>query len=347
MRSIYSILATACVVLAAGNAARGAEIQLRATAQPQGSLVLLGDVADVFARDAKQAEELKQVELFPAPALGNKRYVRVREVQDALELRGMSLAEHTFAGASQVAISMEAGQPAAVLRVSRSCSPGEVRRAHQIVRDALLEHLEAQVSVKQSWIVELELDDAAIRSVLAAGKIETISGGQAPWTGSQNFLAQLSSGESAVALAVQAKVSVAPAVVVATRAVPRGAVIQASDVQLDRSQPVTGKMEVATSLEDVVGKEAAQAIVAGRPIDHKSIRQPLLVRKGEVVTVHVRSPGVRIRTAARAKDAGSQGELIAVESLENRQTYFARVTGLQEAEVYARAESASDAPNAQ
>ncbi len=141
-----------------------------------------------------------------------------------------------------------------------------------------------------------------------------------------------------MALAVTAKIGVAPAVVVATRAVPRGAVIQASDVQLDRSQPVTGKMEVATRLEEVVGKEAAGAIVAGRPIDQKAIRQPLLVRKGEVVTVYVRSPGVRIRTAGRAQDAGSQGELIAVESLENRQTYFARVTGIQEAEVYARAE---------
>jgi flagella basal body P-ring formation protein FlgA len=139
---------------------------------------------------------------------------------------------------------------------------------------------------------------------------------------------------------VRAKVSVVPAVVVATRAVPRGAVIQASDVQLDRSQPVSGRTEVVTSLDDVVGKEAAQAIIAGRPVDKSSVRQPVLVRKGEVVTVYVRAPGVQVRTAARARDTGSHGELISVESLENRQTYLARVTGIQEAEVYARGQSA-------
>jgi flagella basal body P-ring formation protein FlgA len=59
-----------------------------------------------------------------------------------------------------------------------------------------------------------------------------------------------------------------------------------------------------------------------------------------VVTVYVRAPGVQVRTAARSRDTGSQGELISVESLENRQTYFARVTGIQEAEVYARGQSA-------
>jgi flagella basal body P-ring formation protein FlgA len=341
MRSLAVYFVLLGTSLAAIKGASAAEIQLRSTAHPQGSLVVLGDVAEIFAREAQQAEDLKQAELFPAPALGSKRYVRMREVQDALELRGVSLAEHLFTGASQVAISTEAEQPAAVLRVSRSHTPAEVRRAHQMVQDALVRHLEAQTSHQESWIVDLELDDAAIRTVLA-GKVEAVAGGQAPWTGAQNFTAQLSSGGTAVALAVKAKVSAAPAVVVATRAVPRGAVIQASDVQLDRSQPVTGRTEAVTSLDEVIGKEAAQAIVAGRPIDRGAVRQPVLVRKGEVVTVYVRSPGVQVRATARAKDTGSMGELIGVESLENRKTYFARVTGIQEAEVYARAESAVD-----
>jgi flagella basal body P-ring formation protein FlgA len=323
--------------------ARAAEIQMRASARLTAPLVLLGDVADVFASDARQAESLKQTELFPAPAIGGKRFVRLREVQDAMELRGVNLAEHTFSGASQVAVSVEAEQPPVVLRVSRTHGPAEVRRAQQIVASAIVRHLEAQASTKESFTADVELSDEAIRCVLMAGRIDSISGGQTPWLGAQDFVAEVLSSEGRTALAVKAKVSVAPAVVVAVRAVPRGAVIQASDVQLDRSQPVVGKGELATTLEDVVGKEAAQAIAAGRPIDRDAVRQPVLVRKGEVVTVYVRSPGVQVRTAARAKDTGSRGELIAVESLENRKSFLARVSGLQEAEVYARGESAMEA----
>src|SRR5688572_19102957 len=158
--------------------AGAAEIQLRAAAQPTGALLLLGDVAEVFARDAAQAEELKQIELFPAPAIGGKRYVRLREVQDVLERRGISLSEHTFSGSSQVAVTAEVEQSAAVLRVSTAHSASEMRRAHRVVQDAVVQHLEAKASAKETWSVEPDLDDNAIRSLLTAGKIDSLTGGQ-------------------------------------------------------------------------------------------------------------------------------------------------------------------------
>ena len=66
------------------------------------------------------------------------------------------------------------------------------------------------------------------------------------------------------------------------------------------------------------------------------LRPPLAVHRGEVVTVYAQSGAIRIRTNARARDEGSVGELVAVESLLNRSTYYARVSGIREVEVYAR-----------
>jgi len=42
----------------------------------------------------------------------------------------------------------------------------------------------------------------------------------------------------------------------------------------------------------------------------------------------------------RAHDNGSLGELVAVESLADRSTYFARVSSVREVEVYARSAKA-------
>ncbi len=67
-----------------------------------------------------------------------------------------------------------------------------------------------------------------------------------------------------------------------------------------------------------------------------AVRQPLAVHRGEVVTVLARAGGIRIRTNARAREEGSVGELVAVESLLNRSTYYARVSGTREVEVFAR-----------
>ena len=66
------------------------------------------------------------------------------------------------------------------------------------------------------------------------------------------------------------------------------------------------------------------------------LRPPLAVHRGEVVTVYAQSGAIRIRTNARSRDEGSVGELVAVESLLNRSTYYARVSGIREVEVYAR-----------
>ena len=68
------------------------------------------------------------------------------------------------------------------------------------------------------------------------------------------------------------------------------------------------------------------------------------MHRGEVVTVLARAGGIRVRTNARAHEEGSVGELVAVESLANRSTYYARVTGNREVEVYARPPQVENEP---
>ena len=80
---------------------------------------------------------------------------------------------------------------------------------------------------------------------------------------------------------------------------------------------------------------------ADRPLEASHVRAPLLVRKREVVTVVARHGGVRVRTMARARDDGSLGDIVAVESLADRQSYFARVSGVRQVEIYAQSAQAS------
>ena len=94
---------------------------------------------------------------------------------------------------------------------------------------------------------------------------------------------------------------------------------------------------VLHSIDDVVGKETKRAISPGMPIPSELIRPQILVRRGELLRVLVRSAGIRIRAEALAKEDGGLGDLITVESIPGRKIYAARVSGEQEAEVYARA----------
>jgi flagella basal body P-ring formation protein FlgA len=136
---------------------------------------------------------------------------------------------------------------------------------------------------------------------------------------------------------LRAEVSLPPTLVVAARSLPRGALIHEADVLLQPGRPAQGATHVFESLDEVIGKEAVRAIVEGQILDEQSVRRPILVHKNEVVTVYARASGISVRTTARTKDDGAKGELVTVETLADRKTFFARVVGPQEVEVYAHA----------
>ena len=58
----------------AAESATAADIAMRATAAPQGTVVRLGDVADVSAESKQEAERLAAMPLMPAPAPGTERF---------------------------------------------------------------------------------------------------------------------------------------------------------------------------------------------------------------------------------------------------------------------------------
>jgi flagella basal body P-ring formation protein FlgA len=332
----------AFVILATGaiSVAHGGEIRLRHECQVSGSLVLLGDVAEVLASDPRQAKELANIELFPTPQAGQKRFVRAREIQDALQLRGVNLAEHRISGASQVEIVLatEPAAPAAPLAVSSTA----LRQAKRAVRDAIIDYLRRTASDSDPWDVEFEFSEDQVRQVAGAEKDLVVAGGASPWVGAQQFIVSAPAKSQPVKLRIEARVTLPPQTVIATRSLPRGAIIHISDLKLDRGRQGDADADDAfTRLEDVVGKEVARTLAGGQPIRRDAVRAPLVVRKGEVVTVYARQSGLVVRTTARSRDDGSVGEVITVESLLNRQTFFARASGVQQVEVFAHAIDAS------
>jgi flagella basal body P-ring formation protein FlgA len=71
-----------------GLTADAGEVHLRAQAEVPGSIVLLGDVAEVRADDPKLAADLKRLELFPSPRPGRSRSLHKQELKELLALSG-------------------------------------------------------------------------------------------------------------------------------------------------------------------------------------------------------------------------------------------------------------------
>jgi len=318
-----------------GASVPAAEIQIRGECNASG-LVRLGDVAEIHANDPAEAAKLKEMELFPAPPTGGKSFVRTRELQDLLALRGVNLSQHRFTGSSQIEIrnGTRGGAP---------LTSGTSRRVAERVEAAIAAHLRRQAGKDTDWDLDLKLDDEQVRLISASSESLSADGGQAPWTGEQEFSITVPGESGRHVLAVATKVVAVPLVVVAKRAMVPGDIVQATDVKLGRAKTRDDDLP-CRDLEEVVGKETKRAIVEGQAIEQDDLRSPILVRRGDAVHVYARSAGIQVRVEARAQDDGSRGDLIVVESINaNRERFMARVSGIHEVEVFAQTADAESA----
>ncbi len=319
---------------------RAAEIHFHPTCRVEGGLVLLGDLADIYDANPEEAAKLKKIDLMPAPAVREKRVVRAREVQDLLNLRGVNPTGHRFTGASQVTITSFADAPAAPTKKATYLNV-PLQQVTACVRKAVEKYLDDKTGNETEWQIKFDLKTDQAIQLAPAGDSLTVDGGQSPWTGLQNLTLAFESTDGPVSLPLSVQVTPPPSVVVTTQALPRGAIIKATDVRLQTGKTIEGSVYVYTSLDEVVGKEASRALVEGQILDEQVVKRPLLVERGDVITVYARTSGLRVRTTARAVEAGGEGDLIRVESMTDRKSYYARVSGPQEVEVYAHAQTAS------
>jgi flagella basal body P-ring formation protein FlgA len=333
VRGWRALAITAVVFFLGAETGRAAELRLRSQCTGSGPLITLGDVAEIFAAEGQPAHTLAAIELFPAPVASRQRFLSVREIQDLLVLRGVNLAEHRFSGSSQVTI-LAAAEPTRA-EAEPALSAAAAKRAERRLRDAVIQYLQEHASAEGPWTVQLNLSPGHSRLLANSNAKIALSGGAAPWTGTQRFEVKVDTPEQPLRFTLEAEVAVPSAAVAAIRSLGRGVVIRQTDVELQRGASREGGADLCYSIDEVVGKETTRAIAAGKALSRDALRAPLLVHRGEVVTVSARSSGIRVRTTARARDDGSLGDLIAVESLQDRATYFARVSAVREVEVFA------------
>lgn len=337
LRTIRVLLVAGLVACAAVGAARGAEVRLKAHARTSTSIVTLADVADVHAADEFQKQQLERIELGASPAPGSRRFVRMREVQDALWMRGINLALHQFSGVEQTEV-IGPGEPVAE-KAAAPITNVERERAEQFADDAVVRALQAAAGKNDPFQVKVALDNTQIPLILTYGGRMRAEGGAAPWTGKQQF--RLASDDAKAVFDIEADVELPPSVVVVVKSLPAGSIVHIGDVALQPTNGVRAGVKPFHRVEDVVGMQTTWSIPAGTILDHGGVQRPQVVRKGDAVTLYARSAGLRVRTTVRAREGGSVGDLISVESLTDRSPLFARVTGVQEVEVYAEPAAAA------
>ncbi len=117
--------------------------------------------------------------------------------------------------------------------------------------------------------------------------------------------------------------------VVAQRTIRRGAKIEAGDVQLHEVEIDNNLSDPVQGLDAAIGQRASSVIRVGTTVCQRHLESPLLVRRGDLITVEFVGGGLVVKTVARSNENGSLGQHIQVRSERTRQPYTVRVVGLK------------------
>ncbi|RCS47735.1 flagella basal body P-ring formation protein FlgA [Bremerella cremea] len=104
------------------------------------------------------------------------------------------------------------------------------------------------------------------------------------------------------------------------RNVRRGEIIQPDDVEMRELSVIRREDSYPENLTSVIGKEAARGISADRPIASKDVREPVIVRRNEAVTILARAGNIIVRREMLALNDAGKGELVEVQPI-TPQTY--------------------------
>ncbi|WP_422377142.1 flagellar basal body P-ring formation chaperone FlgA [Roseibium sp.] len=117
--------------------------------------------------------------------------------------------------------------------------------------------------------------------------------------------------------------------------VRRGDILKEGDVdrlRLPRNKVPAGAVRDAS---EIVGKQARTNIRANAPLSHRDFQRPVLIRRGEKITVTFEMPGMKLTSRAQAMDDGAKGDVIDVMNLQSRRIVPAIVISRGQVRVHA------------
>ena len=113
--------------------------------------------------------------------------------------------------------------------------------------------------------------------------------------------------------------------VVTTRPVERGEILTQADVAVQKRDLASTGGKVARTTGEVVGLKVRVGMRGNSPLRTDYLERIPLIKAGQLVTVLLESPALRVTTTGRAKGAGSAGDLITVQNVSSNKDFPARI----------------------
>jgi flagellar basal body P-ring formation protein FlgA len=153
-------------------------------------------------------------------------------------------------------------------------------------------------------------------------------GGKAMLLGNCNFLIRFfDDGVQIAKYQVRADIEVRENYVTTARVVKRNTIIEAGDLQIAGRWVRNPSLKSIGDMEAIVGKRLIMDLGPDREITKAMIKEPVLVKKGEVVRIVLDNGQMSITATGVAEEEGVDRQRIRVKNLSSQKVIIAKVMG--------------------
>lgn len=340
MRRLAIQLAAVAAALGFATFAHADAVRLLPAAEVQRSQVLLQDVAEL---EGDAAQSLAKHVVLQLSEQGNGGTLALRELERALTEAGADWSQVRLVGASQCKVvrlkqekhaeSADARAAASpVAAVSNPVSDVDLTSAATL-QDRLLADLAqlAEFPVSEMRVKFAGVDAAVLAQPAMTDRLEVEPLGRRLPGRISLTVRRYKASQLVATHRIVADVTRLCQAVVVKKSLSRGQTVTAGDVELREVTLTNSKVTPLTELKDVVGLTTTLSLAPETVVSPEHLRSPLLVRKGDLVTVQCIVGQVVVRAVARSLDEGALGDSIQLRNEATKQTLEARVTGLKQA----------------
>jgi flagella basal body P-ring formation protein FlgA len=118
----------------------------------------------------------------------------------------------------------------------------------------------------------------------------------------------------AMVLAASSAFAATVRIVVPAHDIARGDTISEGDLSYATVDGAALMSGVPTKIEEVIGQQARRTLSAGQPFRGEDVRHPIVVNKGQTVTMQFEAPGVELTAMGRAMSEGGVGDTVTVQN---------------------------------
>ena len=255
------------------------------------------------------------------------RYVCAPAVLLALILAGPSPVSAASADRLPLTVRAAQGAESRFMKLDQALTPA----AHQLhpadIQQSIMRFLEREMAGQVRAVHATMVDPQESIQVPAGSTGLTItSHGFDEGLGRRTFHVQINAnGRFWQTIDATADIGASVDAVVPIRAIKADDLIEAEDLTIQRIKLREWNHQLATSLNDVVGKSAARPLQANMPIRLAMIKKPYAVRKGDRVAIEARHGGLLIQATGVTKASGELGQSITVANVDSGKELRAKI----------------------